>query len=79
MVQSQGNLLRSSYRNTWDFINVTRDNQELGSLFLLRQCLELWENEMQKWGCNGLGETLSDKLLVLAHMPCSTTKLTKFS
>ena len=43
----QGNLLRSSPRYTWDVINVTRDNQELGSLYLLRQCLELWENEMK--------------------------------
>ena len=79
MVQSQGDLVESSSRYTWDAIKVTRDGQELGSLFLLRQCLELWENEMKKWGCNGLGEKLDDKLLVFAHMPCFTTKLTKFS
>lgn len=40
MVQSKGNLDRS-YRSNRDIVDVTRGNQELGSLFLLRQCLKL--------------------------------------
>lgn len=53
--------LASSSRKTWDTIYVTRNGQELGNLYLLRQCLQLWEDEMEKWGCNGLGEELGDK------------------
>lgn len=60
MVQTKGDLDTSS-RNIWDAISVRRANEELGSLFLLRQCLELWENEMEKWGCDGLGERLGDR------------------
>lgn len=78
MIRTKGDL-EISCRYTSEAINVTRDNQELSSLFLLRQCLELWKNEMKKWGCNGLGEKLDDKLLVLAYMPCSTIKLTRLS
>ena len=57
MVRAQPNLERSS-RNTWDIIHVTRNNQELGTLHLFRQCLQLWEDEMEKSGCSGLGEEL---------------------
>ena len=60
MFKTKGNVETSS-GNIWDVISVTRGNEELGSLFLLRQCLELWENEMEKWGCNGLGERLGDR------------------
>ena len=49
-------------RYNWEKISVTRGNQELGSLTLLRQCLQLWEDEMEKWGCDGLGEELGQKL-----------------
>ncbi len=47
---------------SWDTVTVTRNDQNLGTLHDLRQCLELWELEMEKWGCNGLGEELGDKL-----------------
>ena len=73
------NSLDSSSRKTWDAVYVTRNTQELGNLYLFRQCLELYENELEKWGCNGLGEEVEDRLLVSAHMPCSTTKLTRNS
>lgn len=78
MRRTHSNLKTSSH-HMWDSINVTRDNQELGSLGLLRQCLELWECEMEKWGCNGLGEKLDDKLLVHAHIFFFTTRLTRTS
>ena len=45
----------------WDAISVIGGNEELGSLFLLRHCLELWESQMEKWGCDGLGERLGDR------------------
>ena len=48
-------------RHNWDKISVARGGQQLGSLYLLRQCLQLWEDEMEKWGCNGLGEKLGQK------------------
>ena len=73
------NSLGSSSRRTWDAVYVTRNSQELGNLYLFRQCLELYENELEKWGCNGLGEEVEDRLLVSAHMPCSSTKLTRIS
>lgn len=76
MVQVHSNLNGSS-RKTWDKIFVTRKNQELGSLYLIRQCFQLWEDEIKKWGCNGLGEDLDEKLLVFLHLACSTTKLTE--
>ena len=66
--------LSKSPKNTWDAISVKRNNEELGNLYLFRQCLQLWESEMEKWGCNGLGEKLGDRLLVSADMPCSVTK-----
>ena len=50
-----------AFRTTCDTIYVTRNGQELGSLYLLRQCFQLWEDEMDKWGCNGLGEELVGK------------------
>ena len=78
LVRAHPNLERSS-RNTWDIIQVTRNNQELGSLYLLRQCLQLWEDEMEKWGCNGLGEELGDRMLVSAHKLYSAMKLTENS
>lgn len=78
MVRHHRNLKASS-RKTWDTISVTRNNRDLGSLYLVRQCLELWENELEKWGCNGLGEDVGDKWLVYAHMPCSTTKFKEIS
>ena len=31
-----------------------------GNLHELRQCFELWEQEVEKWGCNGLGEGLGN-------------------
>lgn len=40
-------------------------------------CFVLWEDGMEKWGCNGLGEALDDRRLVFARMSCSTTKLIK--
>ena len=70
--------LRVSSRGTWDTVSVWRNGQDLGSLFLIRQCLQLWEMEIEKWGCNGLDEELGDSMLVSAHMPCSIMKLTKF-
>ena len=76
MVHAHSNL-RPSSRMTWDTINVTRNNQNLGSLYLVRQCLQLWESEIEKWGCNGLGEELGDKWLVFTSLACSTTKLTE--
>ena len=33
-------------RHNWDKISVTRGDQQLGSLYMLRQCLQLWEDEM---------------------------------
>lgn len=60
MVRAHSGVNRS-FRNTWDIISVTRNNQELGSLHLCRQCLQLWEDEMEKWGCNGLGESVGDR------------------
>ena len=53
--------MKVSERLVWDNISVTRGDQELGSLYMLRQCLQLWEDEMEKWGCNGLGEELGQK------------------
>lgn len=53
--------LETSFRHTWETVNVTRNAHGLGSLFLLRQCFQLWEDEMEKWGCNGLGEALGDR------------------
>ena len=52
--------LKITSRNTWDSIIVTRNDQELGNLHELRQCFELWEQEIEKWGCNGLGEGLGN-------------------
>ena len=60
MVQAHSGVDRS-FRNTWDIISVTRKNQELANLHLCRQCLPLWEDEMEKWGCNGLGERVGDR------------------
>lgn len=54
--------MEKSYRDLWDTIKVTRNGHDLGSLGEFRQCLELWEQEMAMWGCNGLGEKLDDKL-----------------
>ena len=71
--------LRVSSRKTWDTVSVGRNGQDLGSLYLIRQCLQLWEMEIEKWGCNGLGEELSDSMLVSARIPYSIMKLTKFS
>lgn len=48
-------------RNTWDSIVVVRNGQQLGTLQEVRQCFQLWEDEMEKWGCNGLGEQLPDR------------------
>ena len=59
LVQAHPNLTMFS-RNIWELVSVTRNNEELGSLQEIRQCFELWEREMEKWGCNGLGEQLSD-------------------
>ena len=59
MAQAHPNLKITS-RNKWDSIIVTRSDQELGSLHELRQCFELWEREIEKWGCNGLGEELGN-------------------
>ncbi|CAD6585648.1 MAG: accessory factor associated with RNA polymerase II [Alectoria sarmentosa] len=56
------NSLDSSCRKTWDAVYVTRNTQELGNLYLFRQCLELYEKELEKWGCNGLGEEVEDRL-----------------
>lgn len=66
--------LETSTRNTWDTINVTRNAYGLGSLSLLRQCFQLWEDEMEKWGCNGLGEELSGKMFVSTHRVLSHYK-----
>ena len=55
------NSLESSSCKTWDTVYVTRNSQELGNLYNSRQCLELYENEMEKWGCNGLVEEFSDQ------------------
>lgn len=76
MVHAHSNLTRS-FRMTWDVINVTRNDQNLGSLYLVRQCLQLWESEIEKWGCKGLGEELGDKWLVFTSLAFSTTKLTE--
>ena len=78
MVRNHSSL-RVSSRKTWDTISVRRNGQDLGSLYLVRQCLQLWEMEIEKWGCNGLGEDLGDSMLVSARMPCSILKLTKSS
>ena len=59
LVQAHPNL-KMFHRNIWELVSVTRNNEELGSLQEMRQCFELWEREMEKWGCNGLGEQLSD-------------------
>ena len=67
MVQTYPNL-KMSDRNTWNIITVTRNNHELGSLHAIRQCFEFWELEMEKWGCNGLGETLEDGKSEYLHL-----------
>ena len=59
LVQAHPNLTML-FRNKRELVSVTRNNEELGSLQEIRQCFELWEREMEKWGCNGLGEQLSD-------------------
>ena len=62
-------------RLIWDKILVTRGNKDLGTLFLLRQCLQLWEDEMEKWGCNGLEEGLGQKLSNGQHLHVDTVLL----
>lgn len=67
-------------QNTWDSIVVVRNGQQLGTLQEVRQCFQLWENEMEKWGCNGLGEQLPDRNGQYLHLfPSSTAKLTMLS
>lgn len=61
MVRNHSSL-RVSSRGTWDTVSVRRNGQDLGSLYLIRQCLQLWEMEIEKWGCNGLGEELGDSI-----------------
>ena len=78
MVRNNSSL-RVSSRKTWDTVSVRRNGQDLGSLYLIRQCLQLWEMEIEKWGCNGLGEELGDSMLVSVCIPCPIMKLTKFS
>ena len=78
MVRNNSSL-RVSSRKTWDTVSVRRNGHDLGSLYLIRQCLQLWEMEIEKWGCNGLGEELGDSMSVSARIPCSIIKLIKFS
>ena len=68
MAQVSPNLKITSH-NTWDSIIVTRNDQELGNLHELRQCSELWEQEIEKWGCNGLGEGLGNPLMKTQSSP----------
>ena len=62
----------------WDIVTVTRNGQDLGNLYEIRQCLELWEQEMEKWGCNGLGEKLGDKL-TSRYYPLHAYSVTKLT
>ena len=67
MVQAHPTLTKF-HRNIWELISVTRNNEELGSLQEVRQCFELWEREIEKWGCNGLCEQLSDGNCEYLHL-----------
>lgn len=67
LVQAHPNLTISSI-NVWELVSVTRDDKDLGSLQEIRQCFELWESEMEKWGCNGLGEQLSQGKREYSHL-----------
>ena len=68
MAQAYPNLKITS-RNTWDPVIVTRNDQELGNLHELRQYFEPWEQEIEKWGCSGLGEGLGNPLMKTQSSP----------
>ncbi len=81
MVQAYPHLQIFTHQ-PWAVITVTRNNQDLGTLHMIRQCLELWELEMEKWGCNGSGERLGEDFKVqsvCAYWFCCTARLTKIS